>query len=224
MANPAPGSRDRADAPAATASAAEASTHASGAPAECGTWPPVPEPRDAPSSARPTSETRTPPRSDDRSRTPRIREESSARSPIPPADVAWTSEMGANARAQTYSPHPARPARYPATQRGLENNDRSERRGRRGESVGMEPAAPCCAKNPQFSAAVERTASASPAERRALIPPEAAPAPQGRSIGGGRCEEGGSPRPPAPRIPPGGDHATARRRRTAAATAGGTGR
>ena len=101
--------------------------------------PPVELPREAPSRTRPPIATATPARSHRVSRSGT----SSARMPIPPADVACTIESGASASAPTYSTQPPSPTRKPRSHRWCVKSARSEANGRRSVSGGRPDATPC---------------------------------------------------------------------------------
>jgi hypothetical protein len=74
------------------------------------------------------------------------RETSSARMPIPPAAVAWTSESGARASASTNSAQPNDSMQKPSSQRLLPSSRLSEVSGERIVSGGSLPTAPCSSR------------------------------------------------------------------------------
>src|SRR5262249_27307656 len=101
--------------------------------------------------------------------TPGVSHWRSASSPSPPAETAGRGESGASFSAATYSAQPASPTRKPASHALLPVSSRREASGRRTVRGGMAPAAPCCVKKPQLSAAVEARARRRPAAVAELI-------------------------------------------------------
>ncbi len=101
MPRPAPGESRRASGPAATPAAAADATHqVATAAADASEPAAAPPARDTPSASSPAIDQITPALSRRDSGVPAART-SSARTPMPPADVACTSESGASASAAT---------------------------------------------------------------------------------------------------------------------------